>query len=111
MKKYKFSKKKKWVSTDAWRGYEEPVYAIAGVSDTGNWVDSPSPSHKTNAELRRFRLLLRKMGVPTRKVTGRTSNVFAGNQYLIAPKEMFPDAKKKVKELLRKKRYEYVWEN
>ena len=106
----KFSKKKKWVSTDAWRGYEQPLYAIAGVNDTGNWSDSPYPSNKTNSELKKFRAKLKKMGVPTRKVTGRTSNVFAGNQYLIAPIEGFEDSKTKVKKLLKKKKYDFVWE-
>ena len=109
-KKLTFSKKKKWVATDGWRGYEEPVYAIAGVNDTGMWSDSPSPSNKTNAELHKFRATLNKLGIPTRKVTGQTSNVFAGNQFLIAPKELYPTAKQKVKELLKNKNYDWVWE-
>jgi hypothetical protein len=106
----KWSLKKKWVKTDAWRGYEEPVYAIAGVNDTGMWSDSPSPSNKTNAELQKFRAKLNELGIPTRKVTGQTSNVFAGNQFLIAPKELYPTAKQKVKELLKNKKYDWVWE-
>ena len=106
----KFSTKKKWVSTDAWRGYEEPVYAIAGVNETGMWDDSPSPSNKTGAELKKFREQLKKMGVPTRISTGKTSNVFAVNNYLIAPTELYPDAKTKVKKLLQKKKYDSVWE-
>jgi len=107
---YTFSKKKKWVKTDAWRGYEEPVYAIAGVNDTGMWEDSPSPSNKTNSELVKFRAKLKKLGIPTRKVTGQTSNVFSGNQFLIAPKEIYPSVKNKVKELLKNKKYDWVWE-
>ena len=106
----KWSKKKKWVSTDAWRGYEEPVYAIAGVNDTGMWSDSPSPSNVTGGELKQFQKELKQLGIPTRKVTGKTSNVFAGNQYLIAPVELFPTAKSKVKSILQKKKYRNVWE-
>jgi hypothetical protein len=110
MTKYTYSKKKKWVRTDAWRGYEEPVFAVAGVSDTGTWSDSPYPSDKTSAELKKFRRKLKKLGVPTRRMFGRTSNVFAGSQYLIAPKEIYPEAKEKVKKLLEKKKYDWVWE-
>ena len=109
-KKLHFSKKSKWVSTDAWRGYSEPVYAVAGVNDTGMWSDSPSPSHKTNADLNKFRNELKKLGVPTRKTVGQTSNVFAVNQYLIAPVELFPTAKQKVHQLLKNKNYDWVWE-
>jgi hypothetical protein len=108
--KIRYSLKKKWVKTDAWRGYEEPVYAIAGVTDTGMWSDSPYPSHKVNPEIDMVQQELRKAGIPTKKITGQTSNVFAGNQYLIAPKDIFPEAKTKVKELLKKKKFEYVWE-
>ena len=105
----RYSTKKKWVRTDAWRGYEEPIYAIAGVNDTGTWSDSPYPSDKVKSELDIVRDELRKAGVPTKQIVGQTSNVFAGNRYLIAPKELYPQAKTKIKDILKKKKFEYVW--
>jgi hypothetical protein len=108
--KLKWSLKKKWVRTSAWRGYSEPVYAIAGVNDTGNWSDSPAPSSKTNPELAEFRNTLKKLGIPTKKVSGQTSNLFAINRYLVAPTKLYPKGKAEVKKLLKNKRYDYVWE-
>jgi len=99
----RYSKKMKYVKTDAWRGYEEPVYAVAGVNDTGMWSDSPSPSNVTGGELKDFQKELKQMGVPTKVVTGKTSNVFAVNNYLVAPTEIYPDAKSKVKKVLPEK--------
>ena len=106
----RYSKKKKWIKTDGWRGYEQPVFAIAGVNDTGMWSDSPSPSNITGNELKQFQKELEGMGVPTKVATGKTSNVFAVNNYLITPKSIFPTAKSKVKKILQKKKYQNVWE-
>lgn len=105
----KFSTKKKWVKTDAWRGYEEPVYGIAGVADTGSWEDSPSPTNAVMSEINSFKKELKKLGVPTRMVHTRTSNVFAGGHHLIAPVELYPSVKDKVKQILKKKKWEYIW--
>lgn len=106
----RYSKKMKYVKTDGWRGYEQPINAIAGVNDTGNWSDSPSPSNVTGNELKQFQKELKQMGVPTKVMTGKTSNVFAVNNYLVAPTQVFPTAKSKVKKILQKKKYQNVWE-
>ena len=105
----KFSTKKKYVRTDAWRGYYQPEYAIAGVNDTGNWSDSPSPSKEVNTEIHEFQKELKKLGVPTRKITAQTSNVFSVNHFLIPPVQMFPSAKIKVQQVLKKKQWRNVW--
>ena len=105
----RYSKKMKWVSSDAWRGHEEPVFAIAGVNDTGMWSDSPSPSNVTGNELKKFQKELAGLGVPTRVATGKTSNVFAVNNFLITPKSIFPTAKSKVKKILQRNKYQNVW--
>ena len=36
--------KTKYVKTDGWRGRLEPINAICGSNDTGNYSDSPCPS-------------------------------------------------------------------
>ena len=107
----KFSRKTKWVKTDAWRGYQEPVYGIAGVADTGMWEDSPAKSDVVGKEINDFKKELRKLGVPTRMMTTRTSNVFAGQHHLIAPVELYPSAKEKVRQVLKKKKWEYIFED
>ena len=37
---------------DGWRGFWIPGTAVAGVSDTGTWSDSPCPTPAVKAELR-----------------------------------------------------------
>ena len=49
------SKKTRWVSTDGWRGYYEPINAVAGANNTGSWDDSPCPSHVCESEINGFR--------------------------------------------------------
>ena len=97
-----FSKKTKWVSTDAWRGYEQPVYAVAGASDTGSWSDSPNPSIDVENEMNMIKKELSQSGIPTKEVITRSSNVFMGKRWLIAPKSIYPKAKKKSKDILKK---------
>jgi hypothetical protein len=97
-----FSTKKKWVSTDAWRGYEQPIYAVAGSSDTGSWEDSPCPTCDVNKEMDMVKKELAEAGIPTKQIVTPSSNVFMGKRWLIAPKENFPQVKKKSKEVLKK---------
>jgi hypothetical protein len=89
----KWSRKSKWISTDAWRGYEQPIYAVAGSSDTGTWSDSPAPSGEVNKELSRLANYLRKKGFNVRKYTVRSSNAFMIKRWLIVPIEQFDRAK------------------
>jgi hypothetical protein len=44
MKKY-ISTKTEYISTDGWRGYVQPINAVAGANYTGTSSDSPYPSH------------------------------------------------------------------
>ena len=97
-----FSTKKKWVSSDAWRGYEQPVYAVAGSSDTGTWEDSPCPTPDVNKEMDMIKRELAQAGVPTKQVGTPSSNVFMGKRWLVAPKENFPKAKKIASQVLKK---------
>lgn len=79
-----FIKASRWVKTDAWRGYSEPIYGVAGANDTGMWDDSPCPSHVATNELQAVKELLRKQGIPTKEIVCETSNVFCIHRYLIA---------------------------
>jgi len=89
-----FSRKLEWVSTDGWRGYERPVYAIAGSSDTGMWSDSPCPSDRVKAELTDLKKHLRSKGIHYREIITKSSNVFMIKHWLISSVEQFEEAVK-----------------
>lgn len=104
----KFSKKKRWVSTDAWRGYDEPVFEIAGASDTGMWEDSPAPSDRVDIELVRVKKYLKEERIPYREVKGGSSNAFMGKRWIITDTENYPQKKKKVREWIDEQDFSYV---
>jgi hypothetical protein len=79
---------KQWKSTDGWRGYSEPTYAVCGANDTGMWYDSPCKSDVAEAELNAAKAALIKAGIPNKLMTCGSSNVFCVHHYLIVrPKD------------------------
>jgi len=83
------SRKQKWVKIDAWRGYNQPSFAVAGVSDTGTWSDSPCPSNRVHDEIKMAQAALRSHGIHTRITTARSSNVFMQKIWIIvSPQDM-----------------------
>ena len=84
-----YSIKKQWIATDGWRGYEKPIYAIAGWNDTGTWEDSPCRSNVGQSEASVLKKHLRKNHVQFRHIVCRSSNVFCVHHYLITPVESF----------------------
>lgn len=79
---------KGWKSTDGWRGYEQPTYAVCGANDTGMWSDSPCRSDVAERELKAAKAALSKAGIPTKLMTCESSNVFCVHHYLIVrPKD------------------------
>lgn len=91
-----FDLSKSWISTDGWRGYEEPKYAVCGANDTGNWDDSPCPSDVADREIKEAQLILKSQKIPTKKMTTQSSNVFCIRHYVVVP----PHYIKQAKELL-----------
>ena len=82
----KITTKKTYVQTDGWRGYEQPLYWVAGANDTGTWSDSPCPSGVATEELNHIKKALRKEKIKFREIGARTSNVFCLHRYiLVAP--------------------------
>lgn len=80
--------KNEWIRTDGWRGYEQPLSAVAGVNDTGTAPDSPCNSEKAKKELKAFVKRLRRAGIKYRIMHGKTSNVFCIHHYVCtAPKD------------------------
>lgn len=94
MKKY-ISTKKEYISTDGWRGYVQPINAVAGANDTGNWSDSPCPSHVCEKEIKEYRTILRKNKIQSRTMACQTSNVFCVHVYVL----VHPDDREKALEL------------
>lgn len=91
------STKTKYVHTDSWRGYELPINAVAGANDTGNYSDSPCPSHVCTEELNRAKKILRKNNISYRTTINISSNVFCVHRYILTD----PKDHKKSKELLK----------
>lgn len=81
------SKKTKWISTDGWRGYEQPVNAVGGANCTGDWEDSPCPSHVTKREIDGFKRILKFNKIPFRQLVCNTSNLFCIKVYVLVPPE------------------------
>lgn len=110
-KKEKISLKKKWVSTSAWRGHEEPVDAFAGYNDTGNWSDSPYPSAEGAEKAKEFRKFLKEKGIPYKTTYGKTSNVFAINHFFVTTPSKVEEAKEATKEFQKKTDSKRIWVN
>ena len=91
--KVKDASKAIWISTDAWRGYLVPPYAVAGVSYTGNFEDSPAPLDKIKPEIDKLRAYLKEKGINTKLVYTITSNLFWIKIWVIAEPEDYEKAK------------------
>jgi len=90
----KFSLAKKWVRTDAWRGYEQPKLAVAGASDTGMASDSPCPSDVSKEEVAKLAAYLKSKGIATKVIGASSSNVFMGKRWIVPAITDYPKAKK-----------------
>jgi hypothetical protein len=77
------SLKTHYVSTDGWRGYTEPINAVAGANDTGTWSDSPCPSHVAERELMDIKHILRRNKIKFRHTYCQSSNAFCMHRYIV----------------------------
>lgn len=93
---HRFSKKTKYVRTDAWRGYLQPEFALVGWNDTGMFSDSPCKTDVGLSEAKLAKDFLKKNNIPFRTMTCESSNVFCVHHYLITPPEFYNEAMKKV---------------
>lgn len=99
--------KNRYHRIDGWRGYSVPATAVVGVSDTGNYSDSPCRPETGKAEIQRFRReVLRPAGIPSRIRFGQTSNVFCGKRWLCVPKDRWEEARKLALDWLARHNYE-----
>ena len=108
METKKISLKKNYVKTDGWRGYEEPINAICGANNTGNYSDSPCPEKICLAELEKAKKILRKNKIPFRQSWCKTTNVFCIHGYIVVPAKMKETAKNLIAHLLSETRLLYL---
>lgn len=78
---------------DGWRGYTIPALAVAGVSDTGTWSDSPARSDDGQREISRLRNVLKSRGINTYLAWTCTSNVFCIKQWVMVRGVKYFEAK------------------
>lgn len=102
------SLKKKYVSTDGWRGYEEPINAVCGANNTGNWSDSPCPESVCLDEIKQASKILRANKIRFKRTWTRTSNVFCIHCYLVTLPEDVEKAKELIKPLIDTTRLLYI---
>jgi hypothetical protein len=102
------SLKKKYVFTGGWRGYEQPINAIAGANNTGNYSDSPCPDSVCREELKRAKQALKKAKIPYRQTWCRSSNVFCIHGYICVPESLRDEAKKQIEPLISETRLLYL---
>lgn len=88
-----FDLSQSWVSSDGWRGYEQPTYAVCGANDTGMWDDSPCRSDIAERELNGMMSVLKERKIPTKRLTTATSNVFCVHHYVVVPPYYIDKAK------------------
>jgi hypothetical protein len=101
--------KTKWIPTDAWRGYEQSVYAVLGSSDTGKWSDSPCPSDEVNKELKKFQSFLKSKGIDSELKTTKSSNVFMKKRWVVVSPKNHKRALKIANDYLKKdKESQYI---
>jgi hypothetical protein len=100
--------KTKWISTDEWHGYEQPVNAVAGSSDTGMWSDSPAPSVVVDKELNMLTEHLKSKGFKVSRAMTESSNAFMKKRWLVVTTN-FTAAKKEADKWLVKHKSDTIY--
>lgn len=102
--------KLKYVRTDGWRGYSEPINAVCGANNTGGWSDSPCPENVCLSELKQAKSVLRKNNIPYKTKWCRTSNVFCIHGYILTHEGNRGRAKELIEPLISETRLLYLCE-
>ena len=102
------SLKKKYIRTDGWRGYEEPINAVCGANDTGGWSDSPCPTNTCLNELNRAKEVLKKAKIHYKQTWCKTTNIFCIHRYICVPENQKEMAKELIQPLISETRLLYL---
>jgi hypothetical protein len=96
------SLKKKWISTDAWRGYYEYDNSVMGGSILAGYGD-PYAERQNEAEKERIKKakeILHSNKIPYKLATARTSNVFSSVYDIVVDKDNVAKAKALLKDVV-----------
>ena len=104
----KFNLKNRYVKTDGWRGYSQPINAIAGANNTGSWSDSPCPESVCLNELDQVKKILMTKNIPYKLVWCESSNVFCIHGYIVTLNKDKKRAKKLIQHLPEQTRLLYL---
>lgn len=91
------SLKKKWVRTDAWRGYYEYDNSVA---DGCFLAMNESQNKEEMDRIKKVKSVLRKNKIPHRVATARTSNVFSTAYDIVVDKKNVKKAKSLLKSVI-----------
>jgi hypothetical protein len=92
---------KHYVSTDAWRGYKVPAGAVAGVSYTGEYEDSPMKHSDIEPDIKALRQVLKDNGITSSMKSSGSSNLFMIKRWICVDYEDYNKAYDIVKKWLR----------
>lgn len=101
--------RKKWISSDGWRGYEVFENAFAGINSKGDWKDAPTPRKQAESSMEKFKKYLNRNGIKYKTQVGETSNVFSANMFFITSPEMVQKAKEVTKKYIQETGDDNVW--
>jgi len=76
----------------------EPVNGCAGINHSGDDPCSPFPTNKIKPELSGFTKLLKEKGIPFRRITRDSPDIFVKRIYVLVPPENLEQAKEMAKE-------------
>lgn len=102
------SLKTQWIKTDDWRGYFQPIDAVCGANNTGDWEDSPCPTSLCKKEINAAKKILTANKIPYKLTVCETTNVFCVHVYLVTSSEDKEKAKKLLRELVDKSELLYI---
>lgn len=100
--------KLRYVKADGWRGYSEPITAVCGANNTGNWSDSPCPETVCLSELNRAKKELINANIPYTFKWCESSNVFCVHGYILVKGNRRNTARKLIEPLISESRLLYL---
>ena len=80
------------------KSFWEPVNGCAGINHSGDDPCSPFPTNKIKPEFNGFVKLLKEKGIPFRRITRDSPDIFVKRIYVLVPPENLEQAKEMAKE-------------
>lgn len=111
MEKKKISMKKKVVHLGGWQSRLEPVFAVCGANDTGNFPDSPCKTEDCHREINQAIDILKEHSIKYRTTYCQTSNVFCLARFVVVSEDDIDFARQLVQPILEETRLLYLCEN